>query len=549
MRIEEVGPATLINADCREAMRLLDENSIDAIVCDPPYGLGFMGKGWDHGVPGKEFWVEALRVAKPGAHLLAFGGTRTFHRLMAAIEDAGWEIRDTIMWVYGSGMPKSYNLARAGTCACSGNALQSTHDKPNSEYDVRLLRQGDLSAPKLAANEREQVLQSCLPIQSEAEPLLWAARPEPKVGGGEQPRMERGSLHRAREGVCDGEDAGTPESAPERVCVGAHSGCGENAWALADGRGGSSPQGSESGEQRAAQFENLCDASGALDGRALRNSGCCSRCGKLKKEYEGFGTSLKPAYEPVIVARKPLIGTVAANVQQFGTGAINIDGCRVEGIDTTTRHNSSSSSYMTGMIGEIQPLQEEYSTGSTLGRWPANLIHDGSDEVLALFPDSNGSGGSLPQVKITGHGDGVVGSGKSEYFGGPRTPHDAGKGSAARFFYSPKCSKKDRNDGTYGLEQRAVGSLNMRSDAHAERTGNRPQARGNHHPTVKPTELMRYLCRLVTPPGGTVLDPFMGSGSTGKAALKEGFNFVGVDNDTEHGYFDIAVARVRNAVE
>ncbi|MBK8773013.1 MAG: site-specific DNA-methyltransferase [Rhizobiales bacterium] len=203
---------------------------------------------------------------------------------------------------------------------------------------------------------------------------------------------------------------------------------------------------------------------------------------------------------------------------------------------------------MTGMIGEIQPLQEEYSTGSTLGRWPANLIHDGSDEVLALFPDSNGSGGSLPQVKITGYGDGVVGSGKSEYFGGPRTPHDAGKGSAARFFYSPKCSKKDRNEGCEALETKTT--QGMRANAGPALVGDdrsRTQTQ-NAHPTVKPTELMRYLCRLVTPPGGTVLDPFMGSGSTGKAALKEGFGFVGVDNDMEHGYFDIAVARVRSAI-
>lgn len=376
MRIEEVGPATLINADCREAMRLLDENSIDAIVCDPPYGLGFMGKGWDHGVPGKEFWVEALRVAKPGAHLLAFGGTRTFHRLMAAIEDAGWEIRDTIMWVYGSGFPKSYNL---------------------------------------------------------------------------------------------------------------------------------------------------------------------------HGEWEGWGTALKPAFEPVIVARKPLVGTVAANVQQHGTGAINIDGCRVATDDVYSYPNGAGGNTFT-VAGGVDGSRTTPVESSPLGRWPANLIHDGGDDVLALFPDSNGSGGSLPQVKITGYGDGAVGTGKSEYFGGPRTPHDAGKGSAARFFYCAKTSRKDRNDGTYGLEQRAVGSLNMRSDAHAERTGNRPQARGNHHPTVKPTELMRYLCRLVTPPGGTVLDPFMGSGSTGKAALKEGFGFVGVDNDMEHGYFDIAVARVRSAI-
>lgn len=353
MRIEEAGPALLINADCRDAMRAMDADSVDSIVTDPPYGLNFMSKGWDHGVPGKEFWIEALRVAKPGAHLLAFGGTRTFHRLMAAIEDAGWEIRDTIMWVYGSGFPKSKNL----------------------------------------------------------------------------------------------------------------------------------------------------------DG-----------------EWEGWGTALKPAFEPVIVARKPLVGTVAANVQQYGTGAMNIDGCRVPTDDTYSYPNGAGGNSFT-VAGEVDGTRTTPVESSPLGRWPANLIHDGSDEALALFPDSNGSGGSLPQVKITGYGDGAVGTGKSEYFGGPRTPHDAGSGSAARFFYCAKTSKKDRNEGCGDLPK------------------------GCDHPTVKPTELMRYLCRLVTPPGGTVLDPFMGSGSTGKAALKEGFGFVGIDSDEEHGYFDIACARIRSAVK
>ena len=371
MRIEEAGPALLINADCRDAMRAMDENSVDSIVTDPPYGLNFMSKGWDHGVPGKEFWVEALRVAKPGAHLLAFGGTRTFHRLMAAIEDAGWEIRDTIMWVYGSGMPKSKNL---------------------------------------------------------------------------------------------------------------------------------------------------------------------------HGEWEGFGTGLKPSFEPVIVARKPLVGTVAANVQQHGTGAINIDGCRVptdpnDDIFAKNPHthggfgHADAQVYGDGKGSDYKPQE---------GRWPANLIHDGSDEVLALFPDSNGSGGSLPQVKITGYGDGAVGTGKSEYFGGPRTPHDSGSGSAARFFYCAKTSKKDRNEGLIdpGVQFKHGDTL--------RKIENKAGA-GNHHPTVKPTELMRYLCRLVTPPGGTVLDPFMGSGSTGKAALREGFSFVGIDNDEEHGYFDIALARIKAA--
>jgi site-specific DNA-methyltransferase (adenine-specific) len=426
VRIEEIGPAVLINGDCREAMRAMDENSVDAIVTDPPYGLtsarptgrsaategavmkGFMGLGWDHGVPGKEFWVEALRVAKPGAHLLAFGGTRTFHRLMVAIEDAGWEIRDTIMWVYGSGFPKSLDVSKA--------------------------------IDKAAGVEREICTGS-------------TSAPNGKPGGYEGARYK---------------------------------------------------------EKRQTPFGVVQD-----------QPDITLPATEAAKQWEGWGTALKPAFEPVIVARKPLVGTVAANVQQHGTGAINIDGCRVptdpnDDIFAKNPHthggfgHADAQVYGDGKGSDYKPQE---------GRWPANLIHDGSDEVLALFPDSNGSGGSLPQVKITGYGDGAVGTGKSEYFGGPRTPHDSGSGSAARFFYCAKTSKKDRNEGDIL----------------------------NRHPTVKPTELMRYLCRLVTPPGGTVLDPFMGSASTGKAALKEGFGFVGIDSDEEHGYFDIALARIKAA--
>jgi site-specific DNA-methyltransferase (adenine-specific) len=278
------------------------------------------------------------------------------------------------------------------------------------------------------------------------------------------------------------------------------------------------------------------------------------------KQWEGWGTALKPAFEPVIVARKPLIGTVAANVQQHGVGAINIDGCRVESTDSQLAEKYASVRNAPPRENAIygsddRPRSEGNIEPHPAGRWPANLIHDGSDEVLALFPDSNGSGGSLPQVKITGYGDGAVGTGKSEYFGGPRTPHDAGSGSAARFFYSPKCSKKDRNEGLDEAQDQVL-ARSCQAAAAAAR-GNTVGAEGgafnkarevkNNHPTVKPTELMRYLCRLVTPPGGTVLDPFMGSGSTGKAALKEGFGFIGIDSDEEHGYFDIALARIKAA--
>jgi site-specific DNA-methyltransferase (adenine-specific) len=292
----------LYPGNCLDAMRRMEENSVDSVVTDPPYGLSFMGKKWDYDVPSVEIWAECLRVLKPGGHLLAFAGTRTQHRMAVRIEDAGFEIRDMIAWVYGSGFPKSHNL---------------------------------------------------------------------------------------------------------------------------------------------------------------------------KDEWQGWGTALKPALEPITVARKPLIGTVAENVLAHGTGAINVDGCRVDCADKAKFP-----------IGVISATESVYGSGdgrwadkariddsNPYGRWPANLIHDGSDEVVSLA------------------------------------------GEQARFFYCAKASKKDRGE--------------------------------NNHPTVKPTDLMRYLCRLVTQPGGVVLDPFMGSGSTGKAAMLEGFQFIGCEMSPE--YFEIAKARIEAA--
>ena len=296
---------TLHQGDCLEVLRSIPSDSIDSIVTDPPYGLSFMGKRWDYDVPSQEVWAECLRVLKPGGHLLAFAGTRTQHRMAVRIEDAGFEIRDMIAWVYGSGFPKSLDVSKA-------------IDKANG---------------------------------------YWRGRAGKVVSDNDA--MSGGNYERTPKGSAVTIDAVT---------------------------------------------------------------------------WQGWGTALKPALEPITVARKPLIGTVAENVLQHGTGAINVDGGRVEG-----------------------------------GRWPANFIHDGSEEATDLL------------------------------------------GASARFFYCAKASKTDRGN-------------------------------DNHHPTVKPTDLMRYLCRLVTPPNGIVLDPFMGSGSTGKAAMLEGFAFVGIEREAE--YCEIARARI-----
>jgi DNA modification methylase len=392
----------LHHGDCLEVLRTLPDNSVDSIVTDPPYGLSFMGKKWDYDVPGVDVWAECLRVLKPGGHLLAFAGTRTHHRMAVRIEDAGFEIRDMIAWVYGSGFPKSHDFA----------------------------------------------------------------------------------------GFRD--DDGMRQVKPEFV--------GHD-------------------------------------------------------QSEGWGTAIKPSLEPVTVARKPLIGTVAENVLEHGTGGLNIDGCRV-GVDPiadasqlrTMQRNTRDSDDGWGM-STVQGDTPQVVRPD--GRWPANLIHDGSDEVVGLFPTN--AGAAAPVRKgFDGASQGIYGDYASKGDDGATFYGD--KGSAARFFYCAKASKRDRDEGLEGFEAKATAFGNQAQaelkrgnlDHDDGKSGmNKVKMRQNSHPTVKPTDLMRYLCRLVTPPSGVVLDPFMGSGSTGKAAMLEGFRFVGIEREAE--YLEIARARIEAA--
>lgn len=279
------------------------------------------------------------------------------------------------------------------------------------------------------------------------------------------------------------------------------------------------------------------------------------------EKWSGWGTALKPAFEPALLFRKPLVGTVAENVLAHGTGALNIDGCRVPFADYSDAAESKGKNQH-ATFGNGARANKVYGADTAdrtnynpPGRFPANLIHDGSPEVLALFPDSNGAGGSVPRVKVSGYGDGI-GTGTSDYLGGERIPFNAGTGSAARFFYCAKASKQDRSEGCDALPPRMGGMVSNTSGQHISRRddGYKPQPRGNYHPTVKPTDLMRYLCRLVTPQGGVVLDPFTGSSSTGKAAILEGFRFIGCELDEDEegnplGYFEIATARIQHAIE
>ncbi len=420
----------LINADCIEAMKAMPDNSVDSIVTDPPYELGFMGKSWDaSGIAfNVEVWQEALRVIKPGGHLIAFSGSRTYHRMAVAIEDAGFQIRDQIMWVYGSGFPKSLNIAKSiENKITTGSAAKNGFHKLEGE------RTGEGRIGMYDTVE-EQGFRKVNPDQLGAFNL----------------------------------DPTTPEA----------------------------------------------------------------------QQWQGWGTALKPAHEPMVLARKPLEGTVANNVLTHGVGGLNIDGTRVGDEIITQVQATAVDEKAIGGKGVGIPQKANGVVTQTTGRFPANFIHDGSDEVVALFPDTKGKFGMTQQASTRGLYEGGTSFGDTKISNGI-----ADSGSAARFFYCAKASKRDRNEGLDGFEAKrdhdgrkdgGVGGDNPRN-----RTNN---AKLNHHPTVKPTSLMQYLIRLVTPPNGIVLDPFMGSGSTGKACAYEGFDFIGIEQSSE--YVAIAQARI-----
>lgn len=398
------GKVTLYGGDNRDVLKSLADCSIDSIVTDPPYALvsivkrfggenaapakdgdvysrassGFMGKQWDTGETAfaTEFWAQIYRVLKPGGHVVAFSGTRSYHRLAVAIEDSGFEIRDQLAWVYGSGFPKSHDVSKG--------------------------------IDKAAGAEREVIGETKRGAQSESTGRYGA------WGDGITPTTPA-----------------TPEA----------------------------------------------------------------------EQWQGWGTALKPAWEPICLARKPLIGTVAENVLEHGTGALNVDGCRVEapGEEIANHGHTAESGKGKSAFGDFAGIQPHQSQGQKLGRWPANIVHDGSDEVLAEFPDSAGAQGVVRGTEESETGqNGIYGRFARVASVPPRNDH----GSAARFFYTAKADKLDRI--------------------------------GSKHPTVKPVDLMQWLCRLVTPKGVVVLDPFAGSGSTGEAAWREGFRAVLIEREEEY---------------
>ena len=386
-------PKELMLGDCLDRLKELPDNSVDAVVTDPPYGISFMAKKWDYDVPSVDVWTEAMRVLKPGGHALIACGTRTQHRMVVNIEDAGFEIRDVVSWIYGSGFPKSLSISK--------------------------------SIDKQAGAEREVI-------------------GEKTRKGGD---MRCGNLIK--------------------------------------------------GEPRLDSVEQIT-----------------APATESAKQWDGWGTALKPSQEFFTLCRKPLgEKTVAANVLKWGTGGINIDSCRV-GTDDDLSGGTYGGAF-SATRDKDGNLCKAIGSGDK-GRFPANLIHDGSQEVLDLFPETKPSrANTVSDNRKTAFL--TAGNSVSGGVSGERNPENSytDQGSAARFFYCPKASKKDREE-------------------------------GNTHPTVKPTALMSYLCRLITPPGGVILDPYMGSGSTGKAARLEGFQFVGIEREPE--FMAIAEARITNAI-
>lgn len=473
---------SLFCGDCRFVLPDLSSCSVDSVVTDPPYELGFMGKGWDRSGIAYDVnvWRECLRVLKPGGHLLAFGGSRTYHRLACAIEDAGFEIRDQIQWIYGSGFPKSLDVSKA-IDRCSGDQW-----------------------PPVGAQLKEARERSGMARKDLARFLDW-------------PDGVRSLQDYEEGGHCP------PEARRQQLIAIL------NDWA------GTVDRWNKGQTVRDVIGEGYCGpASVGFARKESRVFDITTPATDAAKRWTGFGTALKPAHEPIVLARKPLIGTVAQNVLEHGTGGLNIDGCRIRWEGAPPEIGTAgwgglrkTVSAAPGQDGE----NAERLPPSPLGRWPANIITDGSEEVLAGFPKSVSTGGDGYQNSI--------------FCGGKKTGgHGLGdSGSASRFFYCAKSSQEDRNEGLGDLPYQKYSEANMTSRAEREGRGERQDAAArNHHPTVKPTELMRYLCRLITPPGGIVLDPFCGSGSTGKAAMLEHFRFIGVELSED--YCQLAQLRI-----
>lgn len=439
---------TLFVGDSRCKLPALEADSVDAVVTDAPYEFGFMGKDWDRsGIAyNVDLWRSVLRCLKPGGHLLAFGGPRTYHRLATAIEDAGFEIRDQLQWLFGSGFPKSLDISKA---------IDKQDEGKYRRAHVQAVQEAGLVLP--ANSKWDWTIGEHSPGNK-----WWKVFCEwlPSLSDVDRERVNRIVIRKGfkpRPTFHTGNIGGFAES-------------------------------------------NEYDITAPTTDDA--------------KQWNGWGTNLKPANEPICLARKPIEQglSIAQNVLKWGTGALNIARCRIAASKGNGVWGSSNKSVNPERTFVGSPDASTYRTEEhPNGRWPANVIHDGSDEVLSHFPHT--ASGQPIGIRAGGQGNAY-----GHFEGGIPVTGFGDKGSAARFFYCAKAAKSERNRNHNGDDK-------------------------NHHPTVKPVALMQYLCRLITPPNGIVLDPFSGSGSTGIAALIEGFRYIGIDLDAE--YIEITKRRLK----
>jgi hypothetical protein len=512
---------------CEDVLPTLPAASFDACFCDPPYGLSFMGKAWDHGVPSADVWRDVLRALKPGAFLLAFGGTRTYHRLAVAIEDAGFEIRDCLMWLYSQGFPKSLNFG----CRCRGGALPYNHEEsPDGARGLRGLWQGVSEASVLGQANQESLLQ--LPVQRHPPGAGMGEVRTPRESGmdggiegelcaederSQQPGMEgrRDLLAEARELQTDQVRA-LPGSvsvngAEGSVCDGASACDGAAPRASTAAVGSCPPQKPRPARQPNRQSATVLQQRGTQEG-----GGRCETCGGVIG-FEGFGTSLKPSYEPIILAMKPTDGTYAANALKHGVAGINVNACRIG--TTTETHASKPRSERNGFVKGF--VDGTATVAHDHGRWPSNVLLD--PESAALVDEQSGESASVPDKGKRERGSKVSEEWWAQGGGGfttvgRSTVGYADQGGASRFFYIAKADSSERH---------ASGR--------------------NTHPTVKPIDLAAYISRLILPPQRDtprrLLVPFCGSGSEIIGALRAGWDHVeGIER--EAAYVDLAHARI-----
>lgn len=540
-----------------DILKTFEDNSIDSVVTDPPYGISFMGKKWDYDVPSVALWQEVLRVLKPGGHALVACGTRTQHRMAVNLEDAGFEIRDIVAWVYASGFPKALDIEKQlkkelnklekcgimGVGDSNGNEWNISN-KQKTKYYLRLVRSKYLPQKKHIRKEQWEVLQSVLSQQSAYKTMLWKERKKINENG-KEPCLEGWSYIQTFEGkllwckICESTTRLFENVKKRRLHYGTSFSDGESNGKNTEKNGSGTSYRPQSVEQRYNQFNDI-----SIECRTQKIRETIER-------FKGYKTSLKPAMELWTLCRKPLKSTVAENVLQWGVGGINVDGCRV-GEEVMIQEAGEAKSI--GKYGD-----KAWNEKTSIGRFPANFIHDGSDEVVSLFPETtSGKMNSNHTRHTNGSPNGIYGAFDIEH---PLKETIGDSGSAARFFYTAKASQSERNDGLNNFDFTTDKSKGNGLDRVCEYCGTsqlKPQEckcetkswitkpKKNIHPTVKPVELMTYLCRMITPKNGIVLDPFAGSGSTLIAAKQEKFQYVGIEIDEQ--YHKIAEARVKAAI-